>query len=63
MSVEDARASTLWGAPDQAVETLRRYRELGVTHFILSLRAPYESRQLELFMGEVVPALKQMAAA
>lgn len=63
MSLDDARAGMLWGTPDQAVEKLRAYQAMGVTHIILSLRAPYDPKQLELFAKEVVPALRQTVAA
>ena len=63
MTIEDARASMLWGTPEQAVGKLREYREMGVTHIILSLRAPYDLRQLELFAREVIPALRQTVPA
>jgi len=63
MTIEDARASMLWGTPEQAIRRLREYREMGVTHIILSLRAPYDPRQLELFAREVIPALRQTVAA
>jgi F420-dependent oxidoreductase-like protein len=63
MTIEDARAGMLWGTPDQAVEKLLEYREMGVTHVILSLRAPYDPRQLELFAREVIPALRQTVPA
>jgi F420-dependent oxidoreductase-like protein len=63
MTLDEARASMLWGTPDEAVERLRQYREMGVTHIILSLRAPYDLRQLELFAREVIPALRQTVAA
>ena len=63
MTIEDARASMLWGTPEQAVRKLREYREMGVTHIILSLRAPYDPRQLELFAREVIPALRQTVPA
>ena len=58
MSLEEARAAMLWGSPDQVIKKIKAYREVGVTHIILSQRAPYDAGQLELFASEVVPALR-----
>jgi F420-dependent oxidoreductase-like protein len=63
MSLEDARAGMLWGSPDQVIEKIKTYREIGVTHIILSLRATYDASQLELFASEVIPALQEPVAA
>jgi alkanesulfonate monooxygenase SsuD/methylene tetrahydromethanopterin reductase-like flavin-dependent oxidoreductase (luciferase family) len=57
MTIEDAKAAMLWGSPDDAIKKIEAYRALGVTHIILSLRAPYDPAQLELFASEVIPAL------
>jgi len=59
MTIEDARAAMLWGSPDDAIKKIEAYRDLGVTHIILSLRAPYDAAQLELFANEVLPALRE----
>ena len=59
MTIEDARASMLWGSPDDAIKKLEAFRELGVTHIILSLRPPYDAGQLEMFAREVTPAFRQ----
>ena len=63
MSIEEARAGMLWGSPDDAIKKLEAFRDLGVTHIILSLRPPYDSGQLELFAHEVLPALQQKVPA
>jgi F420-dependent oxidoreductase-like protein len=63
MTMEEARAAMLWGSPDQAIEKLRAYRALGVTHIILNMRAPYDAGQLELFAREVIPALRDPVLA
>jgi F420-dependent oxidoreductase-like protein len=59
MTIEDARAAMLWGTPDDAIKKIQSYQELGVTHIILSLRAPYDPVQLELVAREVIPALRE----
>jgi F420-dependent oxidoreductase-like protein len=63
MSIEDARAGMLWGSPDDAIKKLEAFRDLGVTHIILSLRRPYDVSQLEMFAREVIPALRQKVPA
>jgi len=61
MTVDEAKAAMLWGSPDEAIKKIEAYRDLGVTHIILSLRAPYDAAQLELFVREVLPALRETA--
>ncbi|HEY0491933.1 MAG TPA: LLM class F420-dependent oxidoreductase [Candidatus Dormibacteraeota bacterium] len=63
MSLEDARNGMLWGSPDQVIKKLEAYCEVGVTHIILSQRAPYDSAMLELFAKEVIPAVRQKEPA
>jgi len=63
MSMEDARSSMLWGSPDQVSKKIEAYREVGVTHIILSQRAPYDPAMLELFAQEVIPAVRQKVPA
>ena len=63
MSMEDARSSMLWGSPDQISKKIEAYREVGVTHIILSQRAPYDPAMLELFAQEVIPAVRQKVPA
>ena len=61
MTIEEAKATMLWGSPDDAIKKIRAYRDIGVTHIILSLRAPYDPAQLDLFASEVIPALRETA--
>jgi F420-dependent oxidoreductase-like protein len=63
MSLEDARTSMLWGSPDEVIKKIEAYREVGVTHVILSQRAPYDPAMLELFAKEVIPAVRQKVPA
>ena len=63
ISLEQARESMLWGSPDQVIQKLEAYREVGVTHIILSQRAPYDHAMLELFARDVIPALRQKVPA
>jgi alkanesulfonate monooxygenase SsuD/methylene tetrahydromethanopterin reductase-like flavin-dependent oxidoreductase (luciferase family) len=63
MTIEDAKAAMLWGTPDEAIRKIEAYRDVGVTHIILSLRAPYDPAQLQLFVREVLPALREKVPA
>jgi len=63
MSLDEAKANMLWGSPEQAIKKIEAYRDIGVTHIILSLRAPYDASQLELFAREVIPAVRQQVPA
>ncbi len=46
------------GTPEQCVEQLRPYAELGVGDFLLGQLAPVDDRTMELVANEVAPALK-----
>jgi F420-dependent oxidoreductase-like protein len=61
MTIEEAKTAMLWGSPDDAIKKIEAYRDIGVTHIILSLRAPYDPAQLDLFASEVIPALRETA--
>ncbi|TME21417.1 MAG: LLM class F420-dependent oxidoreductase [Chloroflexi bacterium] len=63
MTLDEAKAGMLWGSPDQAIKKIEAYRDMGVTHIILSLRVPYDASQLELFAREVIPAVRQQVPA
>lgn len=47
------------GTPDEVVERLMAYVELGVGDFILGARAPADHRTLELVAGKVAPLVKR----
>ena len=46
------------GTPEQCVEQLRPYAELGVGDFLLGQLAPVDDRTMDLVANEVAPALK-----
>lgn len=48
------------GTPDMAIERLWSYVKAGVSHIIVSLRAPYDYTTLRLFMEEVAPELQRL---
>jgi alkanesulfonate monooxygenase SsuD/methylene tetrahydromethanopterin reductase-like flavin-dependent oxidoreductase (luciferase family) len=54
------RDHSIVGTPDMAVERLWQYVEAGVTHIIVSLRAPYDYTTLRLFVEEVAPELQRL---
>lgn len=60
---EELKGGMLWGTPDQVISRVHAYREVGVTHIILSLRAPYDPKAIELFGREVIPAVREKVAA
>jgi alkanesulfonate monooxygenase SsuD/methylene tetrahydromethanopterin reductase-like flavin-dependent oxidoreductase (luciferase family) len=45
------------GTPEQYVERLRPYLELGFRHIYVDLPAPFDAETLERFATEVRPAL------
>jgi alkanesulfonate monooxygenase SsuD/methylene tetrahydromethanopterin reductase-like flavin-dependent oxidoreductase (luciferase family) len=50
------------GTPEQCVERLGRYADLGVGDFLLITLAPaIDARTIELVAGSVAPALKAAA--
>jgi alkanesulfonate monooxygenase SsuD/methylene tetrahydromethanopterin reductase-like flavin-dependent oxidoreductase (luciferase family) len=51
------------GTPDQAVELLRPYAELGAGDFLLGQLAPVDAQTIELVANSVAPALKTAVAA
>lgn len=52
----------LVATPEQLTEHLRPYADRGVGDFLLSARPPMDPRTLELFAGQVAPALRGVAA-
>jgi F420-dependent oxidoreductase-like protein len=60
---ERLRNMMVVGTPEQCVERLRRYADLGVADFLLGSLAPVDWRTIELVAGSVAPALKAAAVA
>ncbi|WP_263166113.1 LLM class flavin-dependent oxidoreductase [Streptomyces sp. SCSIO ZS0520] len=52
----------VFGTPEECVERLKPYRELGVRDFLLGSRPPLDWRTIELFATEVIPALRDDTA-
>jgi F420-dependent oxidoreductase-like protein len=52
---EEARRSVFVGSADECLETIARYRKVGVTHFIFSMTPPYIEDGIQAFAEEVIP--------
>ena len=46
------------GTPEQCVELLKPYRELGARDFLVLARPPLDEQTVTLFAREVAPALR-----
>jgi len=46
------------GEPDECVQALCKFKDLGINHIILSFRNDVEISPLELFMDKVAPQLE-----
>ena len=57
------RQMMIVGTPEQCVERLRPYAELGVGDFLMGALAPADWSTIESVAGSVAPALKEAAAA
>jgi F420-dependent oxidoreductase-like protein len=57
------RARMVVGTPEQCVERLRPFAELGVGDFLLQARPPGDRRSMELLAREVGPALRAEVGA
>ena len=58
ISPEEARQGAIMGTPQQCIDRIGQYAALGVGHFIIELRPPYDYGELELFAKEVIPAFR-----
>jgi F420-dependent oxidoreductase-like protein len=57
-NLDDERGNWLLGTPAEIAEKLRRYRDAGITHWIMGVGAPFDLAGLRLFMEEVAPVLR-----
>ena len=55
---EEALDSAIFGTPAECVQRISQYVDLGVDHFIVEMRPPYDYEGLELFAREVVPSFR-----
>ena len=63
VSVEAIRERAVVGTPEQCVEQLMPYVEIGVDDFIVGARAPVDFETLELVATKVAPVVKERASA
>lgn len=56
--VEDAPDFWLIGTPEEMREQIQRYIDIGVTHWIMAVGAPFDREMLALFAKEVIPAFR-----
>jgi probable F420-dependent oxidoreductase len=55
-----SRLHGIWGSPEEAVQRIQKYIDLGAEHFILDLQPPKtSSTTLELLCNEVIPKIKR----
>lgn len=63
VSIEAIRERAVVGTPEQCVEQLMPYVEIGVDDFIVGARAPVDFETLELVATKIAPVVKERAAA
>jgi F420-dependent oxidoreductase-like protein len=56
--LEAQRPNWIIGTPDEVVSQFRRFIDVGVSHFIFHLGAPFDLTSARLLRKEVVPALR-----
>jgi alkanesulfonate monooxygenase SsuD/methylene tetrahydromethanopterin reductase-like flavin-dependent oxidoreductase (luciferase family) len=60
---ERMRSMMIVGTPEQAVDALRRYADLGAGDFLLGSLAPIDWQTVELVAKQVAPGVKAAVAA
>jgi len=56
-NLEDQQGSWLLGTPAEVTDQLRRYMEVGVSHWVIGIGHPFDMRPLRMLREEVLPAL------
>jgi alkanesulfonate monooxygenase SsuD/methylene tetrahydromethanopterin reductase-like flavin-dependent oxidoreductase (luciferase family) len=54
---ETSRRGWIFGTPDEVVEQLRGYADVGISHWVFGVGHPFDTSSLQLLMDAVVPAL------
>jgi alkanesulfonate monooxygenase SsuD/methylene tetrahydromethanopterin reductase-like flavin-dependent oxidoreductase (luciferase family) len=57
---EAARKQIMIGEKQECLDTVARYKEVGVTHFIFMLFTPYFVDEIQAFAEEVIPAARRI---
>jgi alkanesulfonate monooxygenase SsuD/methylene tetrahydromethanopterin reductase-like flavin-dependent oxidoreductase (luciferase family) len=55
---EAARKQIMIGDQQECLDTIARYTEAGVTHFIFMMFAPFFPDEVQGFAEEVIPAVR-----
>jgi alkanesulfonate monooxygenase SsuD/methylene tetrahydromethanopterin reductase-like flavin-dependent oxidoreductase (luciferase family) len=63
VDLDAERDRWLLGTPDEIVDQLQRYVDIGITHWIMGAGAPYDLDGLRLFAREVFPAIRRRQAS
>ena len=58
LDLKSQRESWVIGTPDDAADQVRRYIDVGVSHWIVHLNAPFDLTMLELLRDALVPAFR-----
>jgi F420-dependent oxidoreductase-like protein len=59
-TAEEARKQIMIGEKQECLDTVARYKEVGVTHFIFMLFTPYFVDEIQAFAEEVIPAARRI---
>ena len=57
-SPEEARKSIMIGGKQECIDTVGKYADVGVTHFIFMTFAPYFTDEIQAFAEQVAPAVR-----
>ena len=60
---EAARRQIMIGKKAECLDTIERYTNAGVTHFIFMTFAPHFPDELQAFAEDVIPAVREAVAA
>ena len=58
LTYEDARRGIMIGERQECLDTVERYRKVGVTHFIFMLFQPIREEEIQAFAEDVMPAFR-----
>jgi F420-dependent oxidoreductase-like protein len=58
-SPDEARKGIMIGDQAECLDTIERYRRVGVTHFIFMLFQPIREEEIQAFAEEVIPAVRR----
>ena len=56
--LEEARKLAMIGNKQEAIDTVGRFSQAGLTHFIFMLMPPYQLDEIQAFAEEVIPAFR-----